>query len=148
MQKFTFFVLFYPRLIFFSRNSEQHRFRLMSISHARLPLLVALDGVINTNRAQLMHKLAFIMFASILNSKLRVVQTKVILFLESMSERGGSDIERLWIWMISYLQSILSRRSSFNFRTVVCQIRPFTTLISKIKWIGSGLPLNEFNIFC
>ena len=107
MQKLIF--LFYPRFIFFSRNSEQHRFRLMSISQARLPLLVTLDGVINTSRAQLMHKLAFIMFASILNSKLRVVQTKVILFLESMSERGGSDIERLWIWMISYIQSILSR---------------------------------------
>ena len=28
-------------------------------------------------------------------SKLRVVQTKVIIFLKSMSERVGSDIERL-----------------------------------------------------
>ena len=49
-----------PNFIFFSRNSEQHRCRLMSISHARLPLLFAFEGVINTNRAQLMHKLAFI----------------------------------------------------------------------------------------
>ena len=32
---------------------------------------------------------------------LRVVKTKVILFLEPMSERVGSDIERLWIWMTS-----------------------------------------------
>ena len=28
---------------------------------------------------------------------LRVVQTEVILFLKSLSERGGSDMERLWI---------------------------------------------------
>ena len=27
---------------------------------------------------------------------LRVVQTQAILFLKSMSERGGFDIERLW----------------------------------------------------
>ena len=27
----------------------------------------------------------------------RVVQTEVILFLKSLSERGGSDMERLWI---------------------------------------------------
>ena len=30
---------------------------------------------------------------------LRVNQTKAILFLKSMSERVGSDIKRLWIWM-------------------------------------------------
>ena len=29
------------------------------------------------------------------NPFLRVVQTQIILFLKSMSERGGSDIERL-----------------------------------------------------
>ena len=28
---------------------------------------------------------------------LRVVQTQANLFLKPMSERGGSDIERLWI---------------------------------------------------
>ena len=32
---------------------------------------------------------------------LRVVRTLAILFLKSMSYRGGSDIERLWIWMTS-----------------------------------------------
>ena len=31
--------------------------------------------------------------------KLRVVQTQIILFLKSMSERCGSDKERLWFWM-------------------------------------------------
>ena len=36
------------------------------------------------------------------NENLRVVQTKAILFLKSMSERGGSDIERRWIWMMNF----------------------------------------------
>ena len=29
----------------------------------------------------------------------------------------------------------------FKFRVVLCRIRFFPTLISKIKWLGSGLPL-------
>ena len=43
------------------------------------------------------------------------------------------------------LQSILSRSkiSSFDFRLVLCRIRLFTTLISKIKWLRSGVPLNQ-----
>ena len=43
-------------------------------------------------------------------------------------------------------QSILSRfrNSSFNLRVVVCRIRLFPTLISKIKWLGSGLPLKNW----
>jgi len=45
-------------------------------------------------------------------------------------------------------QKILSRsrNSSFNFRVVVCRIRLFPTLISKIKWLGSELPLNWLKI--
>ena len=41
------------------------------------------------------------------------------------------------------LQSISSwsRNSSFYFRVVVCRIRLFPTSISKIKWLGSELPL-------
>ena len=41
------------------------------------------------------------------------------------------------------LQSTLSRSGnlSFNFRFVVCRIRLFPTLISKIKWLESELPL-------
>ena len=30
----------------------------------------------------------------------------------------------------------------FKFRVVLCRIRLFPTLISKIKWLRSGLPLN------
>ena len=40
---------------------------------------------------------------------LRVVQTQTILFLKSMSERVGSDMERLWIWVAL---------SSFNFESI------------------------------
>ena len=34
-------------------------------------------------------------------AQLRVVQTQAILFLKSMSERGGYDIKRLWIWFFN-----------------------------------------------
>ena len=34
-------------------------------------------------------------------------------------------------------------RFSFKFRVVLCRIRLFSTLILKIKWLGSGLPLNK-----
>ena len=37
------------------------------------------------------------------HATLRVVQTKSILFLKSMSERVGSDIQRLWNWMMNFL---------------------------------------------
>ena len=42
------------------------------------------------------------------------------------------------------IQSILtrSRNSSFRFRVVLWRIRLFPTLILKIKWFGSELPLN------
>ena len=42
---------------------------------------------------------------------LRVVRTKAILFLKSMSERVGSDMERLWIRMGSSLETPFQRRS-------------------------------------
>ena len=44
------------------------------------------------------------------------------------------------------LQAILSwcGNSPFNFRFVICRIRLFPTLISKIKWLWSTLPLTLF----
>ena len=44
----------------------------------------------------------------------------------------------------SHVQSVLIRswNSSFNFRLIVSRIRLFPTLVSKIKWSGSELPLN------
>ena len=70
---------------------------------------------------------------------LRVVQTKAISFLKSMSESVGSDIERLWNWISRLTQNRL-KIMSFKFRVVLCRIRLFPTLISKIKWYGSELP--------
>ena len=57
-----------------------------------------------------------------------------------MSERVGSDIERLWIWIIFYRFWVDLKILSFYFPVVVCRIRLCPTLISKIKWLGSGVP--------
>ena len=54
-----------------------------------------------------------------------------------MSERVGSDIELLWIWMTS---------SSIDFGSL-----PDPTLSDidlKMEWNGSGLPLNERIVVC
>ena len=64
----------------------------------------------------------------------RIVQTQAILFLKSKSERDGSEIERLWLWMTMW-------KLICNVRIVVCRIRSLPTLISKIKWFGSQLSL-------
>ena len=72
---------------------------------------------------------------------LRVVQTQTILFLESMSEREGPDIQRLWNLMIKFLDR-LKVDCRFIFRVVPCRIRLFPTLISNIKWLWCGPPLN------
>ena len=65
----------------------------------------------------------------------RIVRTQAILFLKSMSERVGSDIQRLWIWMMNFMidsKSIHDSNSeSFSFRQWF------------LKWIGSGLSLRK-----
>ena len=74
---------------------------------------------------------------------LRVVRIQTILFLKSMSERGGFDTERLWTEMtLSSIDRSRSRNSSFNFSVVVCRIWLYPTLNFKIKWLWSALPLN------
>ena len=82
-------------------------------------------------------------------SGLSVVQTQAILFLKSVSERVGSDIQRLWNWMMNFYISTKNRLKmvSFKFIVVLCRIRPFPTLISKIKWLWSELPLIWANIW-
>ena len=72
---------------------------------------------------------------------LRVVQTQSILFLKLMSERVGSDIERLWNWISRSTQNYL-KMTPFKLRVVPCRNRLFPTLISKIKWLESELPLS------
>ena len=73
-------------------------------------------------------------------SFLRVVQTQASLFFKSMSERGGSDVERLWNGIYKSTQNQL-KITPLKFRVVPCRIRLFPTLISKGKWLGSELPL-------
>ena len=57
-----------------------------------------------------------------------------------MSERGGSDRERLWMTSSSIDFESVQKFTIFTVR----RIRPFPTLISKNKWLGSELPLNFF----
>ena len=45
---------------------------------------------------------SFVYWTKPVEHGLRVVQTETILFLKSMSERVGSDTERLWIWMMNF----------------------------------------------
>ena len=71
---------------------------------------------------------------------LRVAQTKAILFLKSMSERVGYDIQRRGNGMMNFYID-----SKFEFRVVLCRIRLFPKLISKIKWLWYGLPLILIN---
>ena len=61
-------------------------------------------------------------------------------FLKPMSEKVGSDIGRFWIWFNRFwVDGILSNSSKS--RVVLCRIRLFPPLISKIKWLWSELPL-------
>ena len=59
-QRFLWILLARGQLNLLSRYSAQHRFRLRSTSQARLQLLLPFDGVRNTSRAQLTHRLAFL----------------------------------------------------------------------------------------
>ena len=62
-----------------------------------------------------------------------------------MSERVGSDIERLWNWIRTSTQNRLKIKS-LKFRVVLCRIRLFPTMISKIKWLECELPLTRTSI--
>ena len=55
---------------------------------------------------------------------LRVVQIQAILFLKSTSERGGSDIERIWNWISSTLS--LARYSQGQTYVTLCYVPFFT----------------------
>ena len=73
------------------------------------------------------------------NLHLRVVRTQVILFWKSISEKVGFDIKRL---LMTPFANGFESIQKFNFSVVLCRIQPFPTLISKIKWLGSELPLS------
>ena len=59
-------------------------------------------------------------------------------------EKGRSSIERLWNGISRSTKKRLNM-ASFKFRVVLRRIRLFPTLISKIKWLGSELPLKLNN---
>ena len=52
-----------------------------------------------------------------LSNDLRLVHRRVILFLKSTSERGGSDIEQLWISMTSYPIDFETTKLSFKIKS-------------------------------
>ena len=58
-----------------------------------------------------------------------------------MSETLGTDIERLWNWMMNFKIDSKSIEES-NSESLYFWIRLFPTLISKIKW--PGISLNNF----
>ena len=64
---------------------------------------------------------------------------QAVLFLKSMSKRGGSDIQRLRNWISRSTQNQLKMAGSLV-RVVQCRIRLFPTLISKIKRFGLNNP--------
>ena len=59
--------------------------------------------------------------------------------------KGGSDPSHFIFENNVGKSRILSRSrsSAFYFRVVVCRLRLYPTLISKIKWLRSGLPLKN-----
>ena len=73
---------------------------------------------------------------------LRVVHTQAMLFLKSTSERDGSDIQRLWNWMKDFQIDSESIKEDLVQIQNGCMSDPSHSDISKIKWRGSGLPLN------
>ena len=61
-----------------------------------------------------------------------------------MSERGGwSDVERLRIWIFE-IDFEIHHSISRPLQHVVCRIRLFPSLSSKIKWLGFELSLIQF----
>ena len=83
--------------------------------------------------------------------KLRIVQTQAILFLKSMSERDGSDIKRLWIWMTNssvefdliykFIMLIKSRSMSDPFHSDI-------DFKNKMAWVLTALNLVRGRHFC
>ena len=72
-------------------------------------------------------------------SALRVVLTQTIFFEINV---GKSRIRHtIFLKLNDEFLDRLKIDCRFNFRVVPCRIRLFPTLISKIKWVGSGLPL-------
>ena len=65
--------------------------------------------------------------------------------MKSLSEWVGSDMERLWI-LNDLIFNWFWKITWFKFEVVLCRNRLFPTLISKIKWLVSELPLKNLRI--
>ena len=72
--------------------------------------------------------------------KLWVVRPKPFYFWNQCRKEADQTLKDSEFW-ITPVQSIWSqpRNSSFNVRVVLCRIRLFPTLISKIKWLKGSL---------
>ena len=70
---------------------------------------------------------------------LRVVQTQAILCSKSISERGGSDIDRLWNLMTNFFDSKSTEDYVIKSRSM--SDPPLSDIDLKINWLRSGLPL-------
>ena len=74
---------------------------------------------------------------------LTVVQTRTILFSKSMSEKVGSDMKRLWIWMMNFW--IESKSIEYlNSESFYVSSDFFRHCFEKMKWLGPGLPWPNF----
>ena len=78
--------------------------------------------------------------------RLRVVPTQAILFLKSMSERDGSDIQRLWNWTMNFLidsKSIEDDVIQIQSRSMLDPTLSDIEFNNKMAWVwslDSGLP--------
>ena len=70
---------------------------------------------------------------------LRVVQTQAILFLKSMSERGGPDVERLWNWIYRSTQNRLSQVIKIQNRSMSDPPLSDIYFKNKMAWVWTTL---------
>ena len=71
----------------------------------------------------------------------------IYFILKSLSEKVGSDLERLLILNYAFFRWFEVDLEIYHFRVVPCRIRLFPTLISKIKWFGTKPPLKLWHKF-
>ena len=68
---------------------------------------------------------------------LRVVHTNFFLFLKSVSERDGSDIQQLWYWMTTLKCSVLIFCTVYNFWFFVNSHQKILNQLSGLEMIDS-----------
>ena len=76
-------------------------------------------------------------------NNLRVVQIQAILFLKSMSEKVGSDKERLWNWTSWSTKN----RKKIQFQSRYMSDPPLSAIDFKNKMVWSELPLIQLECY-